>query len=185
MISAPCGRRMLRSRPRRRTRARLIRCVVRSFATLSAAGRRPRRRPPSHAGRRRLPSTRCGHRPRRRCVATSRPRRPRPGGRRNELDADRAGGAGRHDGAAAGGAERSGNRGGRAAHADARHRQVGGAGRVGDAEARDRRRPAAAVGVPSAGCRSRGRRGVEDRHRRAGELAGDREQVGRVAARRR
>src|SRR6478672_49575 len=37
MISAPCGRSMLRRRPRRSTRARLMRCVVLSFATLNRA----------------------------------------------------------------------------------------------------------------------------------------------------
>ena len=37
MISAPCGSRMLRRSPRRSTRARLMRCVVLSFATLNRA----------------------------------------------------------------------------------------------------------------------------------------------------
>ena len=109
---------MLRRRPRRSTRARLMRCVVLSFATLNRARKAAAAAAAVAAGRRRCPSRRCGSCRRRR--SSRRPGSPsEPGGRGDELDADRAGGARRHDGATAGAADDAEVRGRGAAQADA------------------------------------------------------------------
>src|SRR6185503_3856173 len=104
-------------------------------------------------------------------------RRPRPGGRGDELDADRAGGARGHDGATAGAADDAEVRGGGAAHADGRYGQVGGAGRVRDAEARDRRALRGRRRAERLAAEVEPGGSVEHRYRRTRELARDDEQI--------